>query len=433
MHNLCCGVAHIRDSNVPRMSSRALLLLPESPYPPRCGNALRDAQQIYMLRQMGFDVCLAVMIRRYDLTPVEELQALDGMTARYAGAQNGLRESLPAILWRKAGYLLGSRRNAFAWWAEHAEPASFLARVVAEIDPAVVLVRSLFVHLLPELRRVFPGPVIVDCHDADVHLAQEMVRTVSGLRKLGPWANLQAVRRACRVHLPLADEVWAVSVEDAERLNADVPQVRVVVVPSGMDARGSVSHAAPGEDGLALLVANFGYGPNSRGAEWLLRNVWAQVRSSIPSATIDFVGGRMPSALEPLARNTPGVRVHGLVPDLEPFYGRAGVLFVPVLEGGGTRVKIVEAWSRGKAVIATSKAVEGLPMAAGVVVVADEAERFATETAELLKDKARRQAMGEAGLRHFRATLSWEKALEVVSARSVLAQPARLHNAVRPL
>jgi glycosyltransferase involved in cell wall biosynthesis len=406
------------------MNARALLLLPESPYPPHCGNALRDAQQIYLLRQMGFEVCLALMMHRHDLTPFEESRALDGMTARYAGTQNGFRESLPAILWRKAGYLLGSRRNAFAWWAEHAEPASFLARVVGEIDPAVVLVRSLFVHLLPELRRVFPGPVIVDCHDADVHLAGEMVRMVSSLRKLGPWANLQAVRRACRAYLPVANEVWAVSDEDARRIRKEAPSARILVVPSGLEPLAD-PRARPGDDRTVLIVANYGYGPNTRGVEWLLANVWPTLHRRDPHIRVELVGGRMPQSLQTLASRTPGVRVHGMVEKLDTFYDTGGVVAVPIFEGSGTRLKIVDAWRYGKAVIATSKAVEGLPMEEGVAAVADDPNQFAAHTIELLQDRERRREVGEMALRHFRTTLSWEKAVEVVAACSVLRRPVQ--------
>ena len=75
----------------------------------------------------------------------------------------------------------------------------------------VLLIRSIFVHEIPALRGVWPGRIVVDCHDSDVHLAGELLKTVRGAARLGPWANLVGVRRTVRRYLPLADEVWAVS------------------------------------------------------------------------------------------------------------------------------------------------------------------------------------------------------------------------------
>lgn len=410
---------------------QAVLIAPEVPWPPRCGNALRDLQQIHVLEQIGYRPHVVALGRRWDLSAAEEDAAVagSGCAVTYVAADRlGPRESVLGKTFRKVGYLVGPPRHPFAWWVPAGQVVEAIRGVRANGCIAAVILRSIFVHEIPAIQRMVTAPLVVDCHDADSHLARELLSTVRGLRRVGPWANLVGVRRAMARFLPLATEVWAVSGEDMARLCAEVPLARIVVVPSGMDGRRAATVGTPGEDGLAVLVANFGYAPNARGAEWLLREVWPRVRTRVPSAILGVVGGRLPVALEALARETPGVRIHGLVADLDPLYARAGVVLAPVLEGGGTRLKIVDAWSHGKAAVATSKAVEGLPLAEGIAAVADDAERFATRTADLLTNTTRRRAMGEAALQHFRKTLSWDTAVDAVSTRSVLARPARPHS-----
>ncbi len=407
------------------MNPQALLFLPESPYPPRCGNAWRDAQEIHLLRELGYDISLALMLPRHDLTPAEELQGLGGMTARYAGARRGAHEPIPAALWRKASYVLGSKRNAFAWWAEKSKPGVFLHQTVGEVQPAIVVMRSLFVHLLPKLRQAFRGLVIVDCHDADVHLAEEMVRMVSGLRKLGPWTNLQAVRRSFRAYLPLADEVWAVSYEDADRIRRDVRTAKVLVVPSGLEPVPD-PRPRPGDDRTVLIVANYGYGPNARGVAWLLSDVWPLVRQSIPDACLELVGGRMPKELYGLASRTPGVRVHGMLEKLDSFYEQAGIVAVPILEGSGTRLKVVDAWRHGKAVVTTTKGVEGLPHALGAFNVANTRAEFTEAIWSLLREPVRRHEMGQRALDAFKSILSFEAIHQRVIRSSVIANHRRI-------
>ena len=130
----------------------------------------------------------------------------------------------------------------------------------------------------------------------------------------------------------------------------------------------------------------------------------------------------MPLALERLVTSIPGVAARGLVADIAPLLSEAAVVLAPVLEGSGTRLKIVEAWSQGKAVVTTSKGIEGLPVCDGVASIADDPREFATCVAALLTDGTRRRAMGARALEVFAERLSWDVAGRTVVAHSVIAE-----------
>jgi glycosyltransferase involved in cell wall biosynthesis len=407
---------------------RAVLVVPEIPTPPRSGNAWRDLQQLSVLGQLGFSVHVLAARRRWDLSDDEEAAGArlhDGGVSYLTETREEPDERLVARVMRKVGYVLGVGRHPFGWWLPGtlAERLRALARDAQPSD--VALIRSIFIHDIPRLRGVWPGRIVVDCHDSDVHLAGELLATVRGAARLGPWANLRGVRRAVARFLPQADEVWAVSAEDATRLAAEASGARLVVVPSGMDERHAAMAPNPGIDGTALLVANFGYGPNARGTEWLLRSVWPDVRRRIPTAALWLVGGRLPHGLAQLAAARPGVEVMGQVADLAPLLRDAAVVVAPLLEGGGTRLKIVEAWSQGKAVVTTTKGIEGLPRSESAVAVVDAAPAFADRLHELLTDAARRRTMGAAALALFRQRLSWEVARQAVATGSIVARADR--------
>jgi glycosyltransferase involved in cell wall biosynthesis len=413
---------------------RAVLVVPEIPTPPRSGNAWRDLQQINVLGALGFAVHVVAARRRWDLRDPEETASagqLAGGVTYLTDARTEPRQALAARVLRKAGYVVGAGRHPFGWWLPGTLPRT-LAALAASAQPSdVVLLRSIFIHDIPRIRRIWPGRIIVDCHDSDVHLAGELLTTVRGAARVGPWSNLRGVRRAVARYLPLADEVWAVSTEDAARLAAEAPGARLLVVPSGMDERHAATAAAPGVDGRVLLVANFGYGPNARGATWLLREVWPRVRQQQPAATLWLVGGRVPADLARLAGAAAGVEVTGLVGDIGPLLRHAAVVVAPLLEGAGTRLKIVEAWSQGKAVVTTPKGAEGLPRVPDTVAVADTPEAFARHVQGLLTDAERRRAMGAAALEVFRQQLSWEVARRTVSADSLVARSDRMAAARR--
>jgi glycosyltransferase involved in cell wall biosynthesis len=401
------------------MTLMVLLLLPESPYPPRSGNALRDVQQISILQKLGYRVRILAIRRRPDVSQPEERFLPDDVELVHTSYSAIVHEELPALIWRKVGYLLWSTKHAFAWWTEPWRPAEFLIGEVARTSAHAVILRSMFVDTLKHLRRVYKGMVVVDCHDADVHAAAEMVRCVSGIRRVGPWVNLRAVRRSCRVHLPLADEVWAVSDEDAQRIRRSAPCARIIVVPSGMAP--PTGPPAAGESTDVLMVAGYGYGPNANGLKWFLKEVWPLIRANHPHAQFNVIGSDMPRRLGDFAASQPGVHTHGAVPDLKPYYENAGVVVVPILEGAGTRLKIIDAFRHGKAVVTTTKGIEGIHAPPQTMIVADTPNQFADSVSTLLSEPSTRLRLGRCSQHYMAESYSHPVLARVVRDKSVLA------------
>lgn len=387
--------------------ARVLLVLPESPYPARAGNALRDLQHVSVLARVGWEPVLAVAANRRDVRadpedpPLARVPCIRGRLPRHE------RRSAWATVGLKVAYAFGSRQNPFAWWLDRDDLERFVHRAAVEIQPGTIVLRSLFVHLIPAIRRGFQGRVVVDCHDADEHLARELLGTVRGVRRIGPWANWRGVRRCMRAFLPEADEVWAVSDEDAGRIVDLAPRASVRTVRTGME-RLPDARSLPGDGRTVLMVANFGYGPNAAGAEWFLQRVWSAVLERHPNARLVLAGAGSPRALARAAVTVPGVERHGPVDDLEPLYASAAVVVVPIRSGGGTRLKMIDAWRHGKAVVTTFKGVEGLPANPDSVIVADDPRAFAAATVRLLDDAALRRQLGARALALFDTCLSYE-------------------------
>ena len=94
----------------------------------------------------------------------------------------------------------------------------------------------------------------------------------------------------------------------------------------------------------------------------------------------------------------PGLRVHGHVPDIEPFAAQCRIAIAPLRFGAGVKGKINLSMSHGQPVVATSCAVEGMHLTPGHdVLVADDAETFAGHVARLYNDAALWRSLAEAG------------------------------------
>ncbi|HZC29604.1 MAG TPA: glycosyltransferase, partial [Gaiellaceae bacterium] len=158
-----------------------------------------------------------------------------------------------------------------------------------------------------------------------------------------------------------------------------------------------------------LFLANFGYAPNRDAVRWLLGEIFPAIRHAMPRVRLQLVGNAPPAGL---ARD--GVVVTGRVPDVKPYVDAAHVVLCPLRVGGGVKVKMLEALSCGKAIVATPIGVQGLDP--DVVVVAEDAQTFAAETVRLLGDPQRRRQLEDAA-RTYAATLpTWDDAADAVLA-----------------
>jgi len=130
-------------------------------------------------------------------------------------------------------------------------------------------------------------------------------------------------------------------------------------------------------------------------AERLATGILPLVRRHCPSALVILAGRSPAAAVRSLAANA-GIELHEDPPDLSGFYERADVAAVPLSEGGGTRIKILEAMASGLPVVATALAVEGLDLAEGEeVLLAESDEGIARHIVELYRNPGtmRRQCL----------------------------------------
>jgi glycosyltransferase involved in cell wall biosynthesis len=236
------------------------------------------------------------------------------------------------------------------------------------------------------------GTVILDEHNAVWQVFERLRRGAGNPLKrwfLGREARIirKLEARACQ----RAQVVLAVSEEDKQALQVVADKsVPIEVVPITVDAEHftSICEARSPETDRLLTIGTMFWMPNSEGVMWWLHEGYQQLRAMRPGLTYDIVGARPPHALQALAEQCEGVHLHGYVADALPFWTHASALAVPILSGGGVRVKILEAMAMGVPVISTTIGCEGLDVRDGEhLLVADTPAAFAHACAKVLQDK----------------------------------------------
>jgi glycosyltransferase involved in cell wall biosynthesis len=198
------------------------------------------------------------------------------------------------------------------------------------------------------------------------------------------------------------DHVIAVSELDRELFERDYGWKHVSAVDTAVDADYFAPQPGAERSGRVAFVGSMDWMPNQDGVTWFVSKVWPKVMAAHPRATFEIVGRNPPAAIRALA-TAPGVIVAGGVPDVRPHLAAAAVVVVPLLVGGGTRLKIYEAMATARPVVSTRIGAEGLPLVPGEhYLAADEPDAFADAVIQLLGDADRRRALGTAADRFVR-------------------------------
>jgi glycosyltransferase involved in cell wall biosynthesis len=198
-----------------------------------------------------------------------------------------------------------------------------------------------------------------------------------------------------------------VSEPEARIMAAVVGDSRVHLAPNCPGEVAPAGQLRPGPPGI-VFIGKLNYFPNVDAVVQLVEEIIPRVRRSWPRTDV-VVAGREPTrALVDFCRGA-GVRVAANPERMDQVLTSGSILVSPVRFGGGTRIKVLDAFSLGVPVVASDLTVEGLDIVAGLQVrIAAGPDQFAAEVSHLLGAPAERAELAEAGRDYLRSrTLSW--------------------------
>jgi polysaccharide biosynthesis protein PslH len=257
-------------------------------------------------------------------------------------------------------------------------------------------------------------PIVLDQQNVERHISREVSRLaptrMGRLRarldvvKWRWWERGLVREAACTV---------AVSEGDAADFRQLAPGATVVVRPSGADLRNRPyrDHSVNRSDAL-VMTGTLGYLPNLDAAHWMIDDILPRIRERRPGVRLQLVGASAPQSLVDAAPEW--VDVVGRVPDVLPYLDGADLFVAPLRAGGGTRLKLLEAFAVGLPVVATTIASSGIEVQHGRdVLTADDAEAFADGVVSLLEDQDRRREIARSARRLVEERYAWTSIAKV--------------------
>lgn len=416
---------------------RLLFLTPQLPYPPQQGTALRNWGVISRLAArheiwlMSFDEEFPLPSGERRNVPaggrVRGESPLSQTCARIAAfpvpprsTQDRLRtlaaSALPDMAWRLWSPQFDS---AFRLWLrDH----YFDIVQVEGIELARYLINATAAPLPRKTHFVF------DDHNSEYVLqkrtfemdARNPKRLHGAAYSFVQWQRLRAFERRA---LKAANATLCVSDQDAQSLKALEPSANPHVIYNGIDVASYDPTPNPsslplrsrdvpplGEGrrgGVVVFTGKMDFRPNVNAMLWFAEEIWPAVQQAHPAARLLIVGQKPSLRLDPL-RADPSITLTGQVDDVRPYIAQADVYIAPLLAGGGTRFKLLEAMAMRRAIVTTTLGCEGFDVTSGrEMIVADSARDFAGAVIELLRSEPHRRELGERAHTFVAATYDW--------------------------
>lgn len=277
-----------------------------------------------------------------------------------------------------------------------------------------------YAHLVPD-----GCTTVLDHHNVESHMLWRRAENEAHrLKKAYFGLEARRVEKLERRWCPAVDLNIVCSDMDGDRLREVAPGSRVVTIPNGVDIDFFDAPAAGTRARRIVFVGTLDWYPNTAAVRYIAHDIWPLLRQRDPEIECDIIGGSPPSDLIDLAARDDRFHVHGFVDDIHPWMEQALCYVCPIRDGGGTKLKILDALAMSKAIVAHPIACEGIGVSDGLdVLFAETPEEYVEAIVRLRDDEplrhglernARRLAVDRYSFRaigdHFQATLEERQA-----------------------
>lgn len=376
---------------------RVMLLTPEAPAPRHVnGGATRQYKLFKRLIDLGHDVTIVSVFPATDDPYIDDLRDEGFRVEAVQRPASRLKEVASAVL-RKPALLTDVFRLTFnemigaVYWVD-LKSIALRELATGDYDLVCIEVESAS-RWLGDLPRDLP--IVLTNHEVESPQHEENSRRLSGFSGWLRRVNARRARSSERRWSPHFDAIITMSDNETKLLREIVGELPPTwAIGNGADISELAAVGPDRGSGAVLFTGTMSFPPNAAAAEWLAREVWPAVLEAKSDAKLLIVG-RNPSQSTKNLGELPSIEIHQNVPSMVPFFERADVCTLPMVEGGGTRLKLAEAMAAGRPVVATTNGATGVDVVPGKeVLIADQPKEFADAIVRLLGDPQLRASMG---------------------------------------
>lgn len=392
---------------------RVLWLSHLIPYPPTAGVMMRS---YYLLKSLAerCDVHFLSLVQPSLLTgggrdlraTIEEAEAdissfcRTVTIVRDSGFEGGF------LQYKALARSLLSGHSFTAEWARSKSYERAVKALVRKVGPDIVHVDTM--SLMIYERCVEGTSIVLNHHNIESHLMVRRARdSIGWLQRVICNREARLLREWERNVCGRVESNLVCSDLDGKRLREHVPAAVISVVPNCLpvppDPRAGISR-----DSYALcFIGTMNWRPNAEAARFLVQEIWPLLRGRDGRYRLNIVGRHPEKRLLDAAKIDDRLIVHGFVDSTEEMFRTSGIFVCPITDGGGTKLKLIEAMAFELPIVAHPISCEGLGLVNGeTVLLAQTPQEFADAVHRLTMDTHLAESLGARAKRHFLSELS---------------------------
>ncbi len=217
----------------------------------------------------------------------------------------------------------------------------------------IIHLESLFMTpYLGTIKRRSKAPVVLRAHNIEYTIWEKIaIGTKNPIKK----AYINHLARQLKEYelnmFNFVDGIATISESDKIRMLQLGVRQPIRTISFGIDLN-KYHPLNPPQDVSLFHLGAMDWEPNIEGLTWFIENIWPHIHQHFPQLKLNLAGRNMPDKFIQL--QVPGVQVIGEVEDAHGFMSQHAIMVVPLLSGGGIRVKIIEGMALGKAIVSST-------------------------------------------------------------------------------
>lgn len=241
-------------------------------------------------------------------------------------------------------------------------------------------------------------PCVLDHHNIESHMLLRRSRQEKSLVKKAYF--FQEGVRLQRFEKRVCPEYWGhitCSDIDSERLRMITASSDIKTIPNGVDTNFFTPKGLKQDDKTLVFVGTMSWYPNIEAAFFICNEIMPRLRLLRSGVRLQIIGANPPEQLRKFALKHDDIDVLGFVDEVRDYIEKATVYVCPIMDGGGTKLKILDALAMEKPIIAHKIASEGINVTDGVdILLADQADEYAELIVRLIDSSTERVSLGKA-------------------------------------
>ena len=205
------------------------------------------------------------------------------------------------------------------------------------------------------------------------------------------------------------DGVISITSEDDSLMRKLAPNVKFWIIPAGVDIEYFTPQPVEFEENNILWVGGMDWDPNRDAVEFFAKEIFPLIVERLPYCSFTIVGNGTESLTALASKSNGKIRLLGRVPDIRTELAKAKVLVCPLRVGGGMRLKLLDFFAAGKAIVSTHIGAEGnLGKEGEHLLLRDDPKSFAEAVISILEDSVLRKRLGVNARKLAEEKYSWQ-------------------------